>query len=146
MNKPKITLKTCDIIGRQYRILFSHALITAKAHNFKTDKVSSYLPIFFQFLPSYTVGALNFIGTEHLKEAYRKAQAQFVTIQNKMYWRMCHTRCWALTRKNNNNNRKTIQKQTNKTYKLTHLLLFLLLLIILMSYLHQQFKTFFQTF
>lgn len=47
MSKSKIALKTCDIIGRQYRILFSHALITVKAHNFKTDKVSSYLSSFF---------------------------------------------------------------------------------------------------
>lgn len=61
MNKPKIALKSCDIIGRQYRILFSHALITVKAHNFKTDKVSSYLP-------SYAAGALNFIGIEHQKK------------------------------------------------------------------------------
>lgn len=113
MNKPKIALKNCDIIGRQYRILFSHALITVKAHNFKTDKVSSYLPSFFPVMLQelWTSSASN---TKKKKKAYRKAQAQLATIQNKMYWRMCHARCWALTRINNNNNTKT-NKQNKKT-------------------------------
>lgn len=41
MNEPKITtLRISDIKGRQFRILFSSALTTAKPPNFNSDEVS----------------------------------------------------------------------------------------------------------